>query len=515
MMPDPQHPSSAAILPRPALRWRFLAGAALALLLCFLPGVADLPDEARATTGVAALTAWCWLTGALPLPIASLLPAFLLPATGAAAAKEVAPAYFQDIILLFLGGFILALSLERYALHRRFALRALRTFGSRPRRVVFGFMATSAVLSMFISNTSTALLMLPVAMAVLHACPEEESSRLGPPLLLGIAYACSLGGIGTPVGTAPNAVLIGQFADRFPKAPELAFGTWVIGALPFVAVFLLLVWWTLTRVTWKLPDRPLPALEAYAAHGEERGDGGRLRVSQRRVLWIFALVALLWMSRKGVDFGDFGIPGWSDFLPSAIAARISDSTVALLGVVLLFLVPGEGKGGALLDWEDCMTIPWGILLLLGGGFALAKACDSSGLSAAIGELLGHSVDALSPVATVALIAFVVSLLTNITSNTATISLLLPLLFSAAVAARVHPMLLAIPATFAVSCAFMLPVGTPPNAILFSSGEITIPQMVRAGLLLNLIVTVLVTAFTFLWIAPKWGFDLSTFPAWAQ
>ena len=493
-------------------RLRLLTGAGLALLVGQLPALAALPPAARSTACVAAFTAWCWLTAALPLPVASLLPALLLPATGALPADVVAPFYFQDILLLFLGGFILALALERYQLHRRFALRALKLFGTRPRRVVLGFMAVAAVLSMFISNTSTALLMLPVAVAVLEACRPEDSRRLGPPLLLGIAYACSIGGTATPIGTAPNSVLLGQLSERFPEAPQIAFGTWFIGAVPFALSFLLVSWLVLTRVVSRLPHAAVPELDELKRRGRELG---RRTAAQTRVLGVFLTVALLWMTRQGADFGVFAIPGWQLLLPPTVSASISDSSVALLGVMLLFALPGEGERKSLLEWRDCAAIPWGVLLLLGGGFALARSFDATGLSAAIGESLSGTVGALPPVPTVVIVVLGVTFLTEITSNTATINLLLPLIFSACVAAEVNPMLLAVPATFAVSCAFMLPVATPPNAILFGSGRITVAQMARAGFLLNLLTAVFVTLFSLLWIAPRWGLDLSAFPEWAR
>ena len=493
-------------------RVRLLTGAGLALLLVRLDALAPLPSGARAAAGVAFFTAWCWRTASLPLPVASLLPAMLLPATGALPAKQVAPFYFKDILLLFLGGFILALALERYQLHRRFALRALRLFGTRPRWVVFGFMAVAALLSMFVSNTSTALLMLPVAVAVIDACRPEDSRRLGPPLLLGIAYACSIGGTATPIGTAPNSVLLGLLGERFPDAPEIAFGTWFLGAVPFALSFLLVAWLVLTRVVSRLPQGTVPELDELRDRGAELGPRSR---AQSRVLAVFVVVATLWMTRQGADFGAFAIPGWQLLLPAGVSATISDSTVALFGVVLLFSLPGEGERKTLLEWQDCAALPWGVLLLLGGGFALAESCDATGLSTAIGESLSGTVGVLPPALMVAVLVLAVTFLTEVTSNTATISLLLPLSFSACVSAEVSPMLLAVPATFAVSCAFMLPVATPPNAILFGSGRITIGQMARAGFLLNLLTAVFVTLFTFLWIAPRWGLDLSRFPDWAR
>ncbi len=486
-------------------------GALLAVLVGL--ATAGLPGPARGTAATATMTAWCWLTGCLELPVASLLPALLLPATGAMSAGRVAPAYFHDILLLFLAGFILALALEHHELHRRFALAALAGFGTRPRRLVLGFMVVAASLSMFVSNTSTALLMLPVAMAVLEDCSPEARRALRLPLLLGVAYACSIGGTATPIGTPPNASLLGQFADRFPEAPTISFGSWVLGVLPFALCFLALCWLFLTRILGRLPTAPLFSAGELA---RRRSALGRMRPEQRRTLAVFALVALLWLTRSGFRVGAGGVPGWSALLPAAVADAVSDATVGLLGVVLLFLLPGSStRGGALLDWEHCRRLPWGVLLLLGGGFALARAFEESGLSLVIGRALQGTVHELPLPAAVALTALVVTFLTELTSNTATINVLLPLFFGAAVAAEVHPLALALPATLAVSCAFMLPVATPPNAILFSSGMLSMGEMARAGLLLNLLTIPMVTLFTLCWLAPVLGLDLGSFPAWAH
>lgn len=492
--------------------WRFVAGLAVASALLFLPGVAALPWPARATAGVTVLTAWCWLSGALPLPVASLLPALLLPVTGAVSAAEVARGYFHDILMLFLGGFLLALALERYLLHERFALAALRLFGTRPRRLVLGLMLATGALSLFINNTSTALLMLPVAQALLSGCPPAASQRLAPPLLLGLAYACSIGGVGTPIGTAPNIIFLGQFRDHYPEAPPISFGAWVLGVLPFSLVFLLLTWWVLTRLFGPLPAEPvLPAGEL----ARRRAGQGELNPAQKRTLAVFALVVALWVSRASLDLGAVRVPGWSELLPAGVAASLSDATVALFGLILLYLVPGAPGQGPLLGLEDLRRAPWDVLLLMGGGFALAAAFESTGLTTAMGEALRAALSGLSPLVAVLLTAAVVTVFSEVASNTAAITLLLPLLFSAAAAASLHPLLLALPATLAVSNAFMLPAGTPPNAIIFATGRVRMGQMARAGIVLDVLTVLLVTLFTLLWIAPLWGVDLRAVPDWAR
>ncbi len=497
--------------PNPAGWLRFLAGLFAAALLARWVGGLGLAPEAAAASFVAALTAWCWVTNALPLPVASLLPAGLLPLLGVAGAREVAQWYFHDVLLLLLGGFVLALALERHELHVRFAHHALRAFGTRPRRLLLGFMVTSAACSMFLSNTSTTLMMLPVALAVLSQVDEEVRPRLAVPLLLGIAYAGSIGGVGTPIGTAPNAVFLGMTQDFFPEAPPIGFGGWLVGALPLVVVFVGVAWWVLARRMGPL-GRDHSVFRDLGAFGRALP---RRSAEQTRVLGLFSVVVFLWVARRPVDFGPVAIPGWETLLPEAVAAGITDATIAVLGAIALFLVPGRGtRSRALLDWEDCTALPWGVLLLLGGGFAIAQAFQVSGLAAAVGEALAGTITVLPPLATAFLVALGITFLTELTSNTATITVLLPVLFGASAAAGIHPMLLALPATFAVSCAFMLPAATPPNAIAFSSGQLTPLDMARVGFRLNLVTAVLATLVGWFWTAPRWGFDLSTFPSWA-
>ncbi len=475
-----------------------------------LPGLSSLPWDARGAAGVAILTVWCWISGALPLPVASLLPALCLPALGVVSAGEVATWYFHDVLLLLLGGFVLALALQKQDLHKRFAFWILRVLGSRPRRLVLGFMLVAAALSMFLSNTATALLLLPVALAILDRMEKEEQASLQVPLLLGLAYSCSIGGTATPVGTAPNAVLLGQMEAYFPDAPEISFGQWFLGALPFVVVFVLLVWFVLTRFFGSVSASPSPSLSGML---EEITQLPRRSSNQNRVLFVFVGIVFLWLTRRQLDIGLFVIPGWENLFPTSIAGSLTDATVALLGMVVLFVLPREG-GGAMLDWEDCRDLPWGVLLLMGGGFAIANSFEETGLSRFVGEALSNPLQVLSPVAMIVLTVLGVTFLTEMTSNTATVNVLIPLLFSSSVAAGLHPLLLALPATLAASCAFMLPAATPPNAILFSSGRLKMTQMAKVGFLLNLLSCLIVTLFVLFWTAPRWGLDFSLFPVWA-
>ncbi len=497
----------------PRSRLRLLAAAAVAAaVLPFLPGLSELPAPARVTAAVAVFTALCWMTEALPLPIASLLPAILLPAFGAVSAVEIAPWYFHDILLLFLGGFVLAIALERYGLHERLAWRAVAIFGARPQRLVLGLMIATAGLSMFVNNTSTTLVMLPVAMALLARCSEEEQARIGSPLMLGVAYAATIGGLATPIGTAPNMVFAAQSRLRFPDAPAAGFGSWMVAMLPLAAAMLLATWWVLTRVTGRTGNQSSPGLAACVR--EARGLAPLDR-DARSVLGIFLAVALLWLTRTPNDLGAFTVHGWSELLPKATADAISDTTVALFGCVFLFALPSRRRGGApLLAWSDCRELPWGVLLLIGGGLALARAFDSTGLSTAVAEQLSGSLDQMPTWAVLLVIAASVTLLSELASNTAAINILLPLLFGAAIESGMHPMLVALPAVISVSYAFALPVGTPPNAIAFATGRIPMRDMLRAGLLLDLIAIALVCLFVVFWVAPRLGFELSVTPEWA-
>lgn len=491
-----------------ALAW----SAAAAVVVPLLPGVRALDGPARATAAVAVLTALCWMTEALPLPVASLLPAILLPALGVAGAREVAPWYFDDLLLLFLGGFVLALALERYGLHERLAWRAVAAFGACPRRLVLGLMVATAGLSMFVSNTSATLVMLPVALALLARCSADEQARLGAPLMLGVAYAATIGGLATPIGTAPNMVFLAQSAQRFPQADLPGFGAWVLAMLPLAAVFLLATWWILVRGAGGPGRAPSAGLAACAREARALPPLDR---DARAVLVVFSAVALLWLTRTPAAIGSLTVHGWTELLPSAAAHAISDATVALAGCLLLFALPSRRRGGApLLGWEDCRDLPWGVLLLIGGGLALARAFDASGLSTAVARGLSGALRDAPPWAVLLLISASVTLLTELASNTAAINVLLPLLFGAAVESGLHPMLVALPAVISVSYAFMLPVGTPPNAIVFATGRIPMRAMLRAGWRLDLVAILLTCLFTVFWVAPRLGFDLGSAPDWA-
>jgi sodium-dependent dicarboxylate transporter 2/3/5 len=419
------------------------------------------------TASVTVLCAFWWIFEPIPIPFTSLLPLALFPLFGILTPAQVGQSYGSPLILLLLGGFMISKAMSESGAHRRIALYMVNVFGGgSARSLVMGFMVASALLSMWISNTATTLMLLPVALAVL----ENTQRRLAVPLLLGIAYAASIGGIGTPIGTPPNLIFMQVYGDRFGDTPT--FPEWMQWGLPVVVLMVPIAGFWLTRGLTL--DRPveLPAV-------------GKWQPAEKRVMTLFALTALAWVTRQA-PFG-----GWSELfgLPGA-----NDASVALLAVVVMAVAP-DGKGERLLKWEAARTIPWGVLILFGGGITIAKAFMQSGLADQIAsqlELLSHI-----PVWLMILsLCLTVTFLTEVTSNTATASLLMPLLAAAAVVMDVNPMLLMIPAAMSASCAFMLPVATAPNAVIYGSGKVTIKEMARAGLVLNLFGAVIISAVSY-------------------
>jgi sodium-dependent dicarboxylate transporter 2/3/5 len=423
----------------------------------------------------AMVTVWCvvwWVFEPIPIPVTSLLPLALLPLLGVLTPAQVGQAYGSPLILLLLGGFILSRAMEHSGAHRRIALTMVRLFGgSSDRRLVYGFMAASAVLSMWISNTATTLMLLPVALAVLE---KAESKELVVPLLLGIAYAASVGGIGTPIGTPPNLIFMQVFEENTGR--QISFSEWMTWGVPVVLVLVPLIAWRLTRGLSNQGGVEVPEVGAW-------------RSEETRVMFVFALTALAWITRSE-PFG-----GWSGLFDLRSA---NDASVALLAVVLMFLVP-DGKGGRLLDWERAVTIPWGVLLLFAGGICLAKAFVASGLSLLMGDWLA-SMSYLPLWLLIGLICLVVTFMTEATSNTASTTLLMPILAAAALAAGINPEVLMVPAAMTASCAFMLPVATAPNSVVFGSGKISVQRMAREGFALNLIGVLVVSVMCYLTLA---------------
>ncbi|MBW3541462.1 MAG: SLC13 family permease [Planctomycetes bacterium] len=505
------------------------------------PATLSLPAQRLAA--VTALMAVLWLTQALPMAATSLIPLAAFPLLGIQTAEEVSHAYIDASVFLFLGGFIIALGIEKWGLHRRIALHIVRLVGSGPRRMVLGFMLATAFLSMWISNTAATLLMLPIGLALVSQLVELSRGDAPPTvanapgasaidrftlvLLLGIAYAASIGGFTTLVGTPTNVQFQKIWAETFPAAPRFSVGLWMAAVVPIGVLYLLLAWGVLT---WGLP--PLPGGRRF----DRRFFTDRLRAlgppsgAEIRMFLVFAVTAALWITRKAFAFGETEIlPGWGDWVSGRLTAAgvdpeiareaMHDSVVAIGMALAMFVIPARrdefGRTEYLMDWETAERLPWGILLLIGGGFALADAFQSTGLSAWVGGAFAQAVAGWPVWLLVAAVCFLLTFLTELTSNVATISTILPVLAGTAVAIEVDPRLIMVPATIATSCAFMLPIATPPNAIIFGSGRVSIGQMARYGIWLNLLGVVLITAATFLLLVPQLGISLTTPPTWSQ
>jgi sodium-dependent dicarboxylate transporter 2/3/5 len=466
--------------------------------------------------GVAILMAVWWITEAIPLAATALLPMILFPLLGIMKGRETAPLYINSTIFLFVGGFIIALAMQKWMLHKRIALKIIGIIGGGPSTIILGFMAASAFLSMWISNTATAIMMVPIGLAIIIQMEErfgvEESHKFTVALMLGIAYSCSIGGIATLVGTPPNLSFARIFQITFPEAESIAFGQWLIMAFPLTLIMMVIIWILLTRIFFPLSPR-LKADRTLVA--KEYKDLGPICFEEKSVLVIFFLAAVLWVFRKDLNIGMLMIPGWSRLLP--YPDLIDDGTVAVSMAMILFLIPTRSKkvnSSAIIDVSVFKKIPWNIVLLFGGGFALAKGFQVSGLSAFIGNKFSGFSN-ISPYLMINMTCATLTFLTELTSNTATTEMILPVLASVAIAMKANPLLLMIPATLAASCAFMMPVATPPNAIIFGSGRIKIFEMAKVGFFIN-IIGVLVIGLLFYTLGTViFSIDINLLPDWAQ
>ena len=453
-------------------KWALCSGPLLGAAVVVASTAAGYGSDIAIVGFVATLCVIWWVFEPVPIPVTSLLPLAILPLLGVLTPREVGEAYGSPLILLLLGGFLLSKAMEHSGAHRRIALGMVTLFGvSSGRRLVMGFMCAAAVLSMWISNTATALMLLPVALAVLDAV--DDKSRLGPPLLLGIAYAANIGGLGTPIGTPPNLIFMQVYQETTGQV--ISFTQWMGWALPVVIVMVPAMALILTRNLRDALTLQLPTVGPWRAH-------------ERRVMVVFGLTALAWVTRSE-PFG--GWKAWLD-LPQA-----NDASVALLAVVALFLVPsGNGQGQRLLNWERASTIPWGVLLLFAGGICLAKGFVSSGMSELIGLWLTEMTN-MPIYLLMVLVCLMVTFMTEGTSNTASTALLMPILAAAALAAGISPELIMVPAAMSASCAFMLPVATGPNTVVFGTGHITTARMAREGVIINLLGAAVISSVCYL------------------
>ena len=458
------------------------AGLAIFLVTLVLPPPGDLSLNGWRTLGLALTMAVWWTTEPVPIAITALLPPIALPLAGVADIGAAAAPYANPLVFLFLGGFLLAAGVRRWGLHKRLAHAAVRAFGAGPRRLVLGFMIAVGFLSMWISNTAAVVLMLPVAVSIVVVVeearqPEEDTRRFARALLLGLAYAASIGGVGTLIGTPPNALLAGYLLER--HGIDLSFAAWSAVAIPLVAVFLPLAWLALTRLIY--PVSPGFAATFRGGALVERLDtGGPTTPAERRVGFVFVTAAALWISRPLLN----DVPG---------LAGLSDPGIALICAAALFLIPSGMATDRrfLMTWREAQTIPWQVLILFGGGLSLAAAMDSSGLAAWIGRGLAGLGD-LPPILFLLTLTATVVLLTELASNTATVAALLPIMATVAAGAGMDVVVVSAAVAMAASCAFMLPVATPPNALVFATGHVTVAAMMRAGFVMNLISVVLVS-----------------------
>lgn len=461
---------------------------------------------------VATLMALLWITEALPLAVTSLIPLVLFPVLGIDSGDKTAEAYINSTIFLYLGGFMIALAMEKWNLHRRIALTIISVVGSRPSGLILGFMLATAFLSMWMSNTATAVMMLPIGISLISKQEEltgnRESRSFALPLLLGIAYSSSIGGVATLIGTPPNISFTRILSIIFPEAPEINFGNWFQLAFPIAAILLIFTWLMLTRVLYTVSRNPSSGKSQIKEELDLLGPASK---EEKFVSSVFLITAVLWMTRAELNLGWFTLPGWSEVFPKS--SFLNDGTVAIFASLVLFILPSRESGVRLLSGDVFKKVPWDIILLFGGGFALAKGFVISGLSSHLGNQLS-GIGGLHPLLITFLIAIAISMLTELTSNTATTEMVLPILAAFSVAAGINPLLLMITGTLSASMAFMLPAATPPNSVIFGSGRVTIPEMAKAGIFLNLFASVVITIFVYFLGIIIFDIDLTALPGWA-
>lgn len=442
-----------------------------------------------------------WVTEAIPIPATSLLPLILFPMGGVMSNQETASFYGDDIVFLFLGGFLLAVAMEKWNLHTRIALSIIKAIGTTTATILLGFMISTALLSMFVSNTAAVMIMIPIGLAIIkeaHSLSTPELSRdvklFEKALVLGIGYAGTIGGLGTLIGTPPLIILAGQMRQIFDV--ELNFAQWMLVGIPVVIVMLAIAWAYMNFFSFKHGMKELPGGRKIIT--DELGKLGRMTREEKWVLAVFILAAALWIMR-GFFFDRF-----------AFTEMLGDGSIAMFAAVLLFIIPSKKQNGRVLDWSVARDLPWGVLLLFGGGLALAGSIVATGVDVWIGEMLS-GVGGMPIIFMIAIVAILILFLTEFTSNTATATMILPVLAGLAMALDVHPLALMVPAAMAANCAFMLPVGTPPNAIVFGTNKVTIGEMVKTGFGLNVIASLIIILVVYFWVPVVFGIDLHTFP----
>lgn len=470
-----------------------LLGPAVMLLTCLIDPPAGMSVAAMRTAGLAFWMASWWVSEVVPIPATALLPLVFSPLADIAAIKSVAAPYAHPLIFLFLGGFLISIAMERWGLHKRIALRTMLYAGSKPSLQILAMMLVTAFLSMWMSNTATAVMMLPIAMSITHLVQKSnpENNGYGKALLLSIAYGASIGGIATLIGTPPNALMAAYLSDSYQI--EIGFAQWMMVGVPLSLAMLIICWVWLTKFAYKVDKQAKSAakVDTKSLFGSQLKELGMMQRAEKGVLWVFLFAAICWIFRP--------------LLADLTGLKISDTGIAIAAALLLFVLPAnKGSDERILDWQSAAGVPWGVLLLFGGGLTLAAQIKSSGLAEYIAHMI-EGASAIPLILSVLAIATLITFLTEITSNTATAAGFLPLLGPVAESVTGTPLVWVIPAAIACSCAFMMPVATPPNAIVFGSGQIQIRDMIKAGFVLNLIAIVLITLVTMTLAASVFGF----------
>ena len=470
-------------------------------LLFFHPE--GLNKEANAILACTLWIAIWWITEAIPIAITSLLPIVLFPLTGGLKLTETTASFGHKYIFLYIGGFILAIAIERWNLHKRIALNVIKLIGTDIKSIILGFMMATAFLSMWISNTATSVMMLPIGMAIISQLidnpktKENENLIFGKALMLAIAYSASIGGMATLIGTPPNLVLAGIFQEIY--GVEITFSKWIVFGFPISMILLFVCWKYLTVFAFKFEQKSFPGGKVEIKNQLKKL--GKISYEEKIVLLVFILTAVAWISRS--------------FLLKKMMPAIDDTIIAVIAGILLFMIPAsKEKKRAIITWDEAVKLPWGILLLFGGGLALAQGFKTSGLTVWIGSQL-TLLEGTSLIVLLLILIAAVNFLTEITSNLATTAMILPVLGSLALVIDVHPYVLMVGATVAASCAFMLPVATPPNAVVFGSGYLKIPDMVRVGIWMNVISIILLTGVVYFVLPTLWDFDANQFPGFLK
>ena len=474
-----------------------LLGPLAFVLVLFFFQPEDLNADARSILASTIWIAIWWITEAIPIAVTALLPIILFPLTGGLDLTLTTASFGHKYVFLYVGGFIIAIAIQKWNLHKRIALNIIRVIGTDVVKIILGFMIATAFMSMWISNTATAVMMLPIAMAIVAQLKdnpntiEDENEIFGKALMLGIAYSASIGGLSTLIGTPPNLVLAGVVEETFGY--EITFSEWFKFGFPISIILLFICWKYITGIAFKFKQKDFPGGRQEIKNQLKKL--GKISYEEKLVAIVFSLTAFAWVTR--------------DYLLKILIPVIDDTIIAMASAIIIFLLPTKDRKRRLLNWEEAVKLPWGILLLFGGGMALAAGFKESGLALWIGNQM-TLLDGISLFLLVFILITSVNFLTEITSNLATTAMLLPILYPMAINIDVHPFILMVSTTLAASCAFMLPVATPPNAVVFGSGYLRIPDMVKIGLWMNIISIIILTFFVFYLLPILWDFDPMSF-----